>query len=159
MLVRGGVGAEVFVGAAVAVVVGAAVVGAAVVGAGVDGLGAAVVGAAVRIWIVALGDGDEEGLGDGDADVPARRDNPPPKSTPMSRSVRRPPATAARMRSIQRGPRRGGGMIFVVSDIGRSNRRLRAEQTYATDAADRWPACTPHASAFQRVRGARRLVG
>ena len=133
MLVRGGVGAEVFVGAAVAVVVGAAVVGAAVVGAGVDGLGAAVVGAAVRIWIVALGDGDEEGLGDGDgdADVPARRDNPPPSSTPMRRSVTRPPATAARIRSIQRGPRRGGGMIFVVSDIGRSNRRLRAEQTYA----------------------------
>lgn len=130
MLVRGGVGAAVFVGAGVAVVVGAAVVGAAVVGAAVDGLGAAVVGAAVRIWIVALGDGDEDALalGDGDAVVPARRENPPPSSTPMSRSVRSPPATAARMRSTQRGPRRGGGMIFVVSDIGRSNRRLRAEQ-------------------------------
>lgn len=135
MLVRGGVGAAVFVGAAVAVLVGAAVVGAAVVGAAVDGLGAAVVGAAVRIWIVALGDGDDEGLGDGDADVPARRDNPPPNSTPTSRSVRSPPATAAKMRSTQRGPRRGGGMIFVVSDIGGSNRRLHAEQSYATDAA------------------------
>ena len=132
MLVRGGVGAAVFVGAAVAVVVGAAVVGAAVVGAAVDGLGAALVGAAVRIWIVALGDGDAEGLGDGDgdADVPARRARPPPSRTPINRSVSRPPATAARIRSIQRGPRRGGGIIFVVSDIGRSNRRLRAEQTY-----------------------------
>ena len=96
-------------------------------------LGASVVGAAVRIWTVGLGDADADGLtlGDGELDVPAKRDRPPPRSTPMSRSVTRPPATAARIRSIQRGPRRGGGMIFVVSDIGRSNRRLRAEQTYA----------------------------
>lgn len=35
----------------------------------------------------------------------------------MRRSVRSIPATAARIRSIQRGPRRGGGMILVVSDI------------------------------------------
>jgi hypothetical protein len=124
----GGVGAAV-VGAAVGADVVAAAVG---VRLGV-GLGACVVGAAVRIWIVGLGDGDADRLtlGDGELDVPAKRDRPPPRSTPMRRSVTRPPATAARIRSIQRGPRRGGGMIFVVSDIGRSNRRLRAEQTYA----------------------------
>lgn len=111
-----GVGAVV-VGAVVGVEVDVGV-GAAVVGAAVDGLGAAVVGAAVR-WIVGLGEDDAEALGEGDGDavVPARRDSPPPKSTPMRRSVRRPPATAARIRSIQRGPRRGGGMILVVSDM------------------------------------------
>ena len=128
VFVLGGVGAAV-VGAAV----GAAVVAAAVgVGVGV-GLGACVVGAAVRIWIVGLGDADadELALGDGELVAPAKRDRPPPSSTPMSRSVMSPPATAARIRSIQRGPRRGGGMIFVVSDMGRSNRRLRAEQSYA----------------------------
>jgi len=130
VFVRGGVGAGV-VGAAV----GAAVVLAALgVGLGVGlgvALGVCVVGAAVRIWAVALGDGDADGLGDGELDAPAKRDRPPPSITPMSRSVTRPPATAARIRSIQRGPRRGGGMIFVVSDMGRSNRRLRAGQTYA----------------------------
>ena len=133
MFVRGGVGAAVFVGAAVAVavgaVVGAAVVGAAVVGAAVDGLGAAVDGAAVRIWIVELGDAETDALalGDGDAVVPARRVSPPPRSTPISRSVSRPPATAARMRSIQRGPRRGGGVtIRVVSDMPTNSRTQRA---------------------------------
>ena len=82
-------------------------------------VGAAVVGAAVRIWTVALGDGEAlgEGEGDGDADVPASRERPPPRRTPIRRSVRRPPATAARIRSIHRGPRRGGGMILVVSDM------------------------------------------
>jgi hypothetical protein len=84
-------------------------------------VGAAVVGAAVRIWTVGLSDGDGEALGlgegDGDADAPARRDSPPPKITPTRRSVRSMPATAARIRSIQRGPRRGGGMILVVSDM------------------------------------------
>jgi hypothetical protein len=101
-----------------------------------DGLGACVVGAAVRIWTVGLGDRDADGLtlGDGELNVPAKRDRPPPSITPMSRSVTRPPATAARIRSIQRGPRLGGGMIFVVSDMGRSNRRLRAEQIYAQTA-------------------------
>ena len=115
------VGACVDVGAAV---VGAAV-GAAVVGATVevavavgDGLGDGVVGTAVRIWIVGLGDADALGLGEGDADVPANLERPPPTMTPIRRSVRRLPATAARIRSIQRGPRRGGGaMIFVVSDM------------------------------------------
>ena len=92
-----------FVGACVDV--GAAVVGAAV--------GAAVVGATVEV-AVAVGDG----LGEGDADVPANLERPPPTMTPIRRSVKRLPATAARIRSIQRGPRRGGGaMIFVVSDM------------------------------------------
>jgi hypothetical protein len=121
--VRVGVGAAV-VGAAVGVTVGAAVVGAALgVGLGV-GLGVSVAGTAVRIWIVGLGeaDADELALGEGDADVPPKRERPPPRITPISRSVSRPPATAARIRSIQRGPRRGGGMIFVVSDIERSLR-------------------------------------
>ena len=108
-----------------AAVVGAAV-GAAVVGATVgvavavgDGLGVGVVGTAVRIWIVGLGDADALALGegDGDAEVPASRERPPPTMTPIRRSVSRPPATAARIRSIQRGPRRGGGMILVVSDM------------------------------------------
>ena len=119
------VGACVDVGAAV---VGAAD-GAAVVGATVgvavavgDALGVGVVGIAVRIWIVGLGDADALGLGegDGDADVPANRERPPPRMTPIRRSVSRPPATAARIKSIQRDPRRGGGgMIFVVSDMTR----------------------------------------
>ena len=94
---------------------------AAAVGVGLGvGLGACVVGAAVRIWTVGLGDADADGLalGDGELDVPAKRDRPPPSITPIRRSTTRPPATAARIKSIQRGPRRGGGMIFVVSDIG-----------------------------------------
>jgi hypothetical protein len=103
--------------------VGAAVVGATVgvaVGAGVGvglgaALGASVVGAAVRAWIVIVGDGDAEALGE--ADAPANRERPPVNMTPISSSVTRPPATAARIRSIQRGPCRGGGMIFVVSDM------------------------------------------
>ena len=82
----------------------------------------------MRIWVVALGEGDVEGLGDGDgdADVPARRESPPPKITPMRRSVRRPPATAARIKSIQRGPRRCGGMTLVVSDMPSNCRTPRA---------------------------------
>ena len=132
-----GVGAGVFVLGSVGAAVGAAVVAAALgVGLGVGlgvALGVCVVGAAVRIWTVALGDGDADGLalGDGELVVPANRDRPPPSTTAIRRSVMRPPATAARIRSIQRGPRRGGGMILVVSDMGRSNRRLHAEQTYA----------------------------
>lgn len=116
-MVRGG-GAAVFVGAGVGVAVGATV-GAAVVGAAVDGLGAAVVGAAVRIWLVGLGDGDADALGEtvGDEVAPASRAKPPPSTTPINKSVRRPPATAARMRSTQRAPRRGGGTILVVSDM------------------------------------------
>jgi len=76
--------------------VGAAVVGAtvgvAVVGAGVGvglgaALGASVVGAAVRIWIVIVGDGDTEALGE--ADAPAKRERPPVSRTPISSSVPR----------------------------------------------------------------------
>ena len=134
MFVLGGVGAAV-VGAAVGAAVVAAALGVELaVGLGVA-VGACVVGAELRIWTVGLGDADADAdglaLGDGELVVPAKRDRPPPRITPMSRSVMRPPATAARIRSIQRGPRRGGGMIFVVSDICRSNRRLRAGQTYA----------------------------
>ena len=123
VFVLSGVGAALVGAAVVGAAVGAAVVAAAVgVGLGVGlgvALGACVVGAAVRIWTVGLGDADGDGLAlsDGELDVPAKRDSPPPNSTPMSRIVTRPPATAARMRSIQRGPRRGGGMIFVVSDM------------------------------------------
>lgn len=112
---------------------GAAVVDTAVgVGLGAAVVGAAVVGATVRIW-VALGEGDAEGLalGEGEAEAPEKRERPPPRMSAINTSVRRPPATAARIRSIHRGPRRGGGMIFVVSDMGYSNRRLRAEQAYA----------------------------
>ena len=134
-----GVGAGVFVlggvgGAVVAAAVGAAVVGAALgVGLGVGlgvALGVCAVGAAVRIWTVALGDGDADGLalGDGELDVPAKRDRPPPSTSAISKSVTRPPATAARIRSIQRGPRRDGGMIFVVSDIGFLVRTRRARR-------------------------------
>jgi hypothetical protein len=127
----GGVGAAV-VGAALGVRLGVGLGLGLGLGLGVA-LGASVVGVAVRIWTVRLGEAEADGLGDGagEDDAPAKRDRPPPSSTPMRRSVRRPPATAAKIRSIQRGPRRGGGTIFVVSDMGRSNRRLRAEQTYA----------------------------
>ena len=125
-MVRGGVGAAVVVGATVGATVGADVVGAAL---GVT-LGASVVGGAVRIWTVGLGDADADALalaeGDGELDDPAKRDSPPPRIRPMSRSVSRPPATAARMRSIQRGPRRGGGMILVVSDMDAVFRTRRA---------------------------------
>jgi hypothetical protein len=115
VLVRGGVGAVVGWG------VDCVAVGATVPGVEVVCVGAAVVGAAVRIWSVGLAeaDGEAEGLGDGDGDAvaPARRESPPPRSTPSRRSVRSMPATAARIRSTQRGPRRGGGMTLVVSDI------------------------------------------
>lgn len=122
-MVRDGVGAAV-VGATVGVTVGAAVVGATLG----DGLGASVAGAAVRIWTVGLAEADADALalGDGEADAPAKRDRPPPRMTPIRRSVSRLPASAARIRSIQRGPRRGGGMIFVVSDMNVVFRTRRA---------------------------------
>jgi hypothetical protein len=110
------VGAAV-VGAAVGATVGAAVVGAAVG----EGLGVAVVGAAVLGWTVGLGDGEADALalgdGDGDGELPPKRARPPFTIRAMRRSVSRPPATAARIRSTQRGPRRCGGMILVVSDM------------------------------------------
>lgn len=141
------------VGAAVGgAVVGRAVVGAAVCVAVGDGLGAAVVGGAVRVTVL-LGDGDAEGLGDGDAVAPAKRDSPPPRITAISRSMSRPPATAARIKSIQRGPRRGGGaMICVVSDIGRANRRLYAGWPYAPVPCAAAPRTRPRPNACEALR-------
>jgi hypothetical protein len=120
--------------------VGRGVVGAGVVrvgpGLAVDGAavrvgdGASVVGATVRIWSVRLGVAEADGLDD--AEPPAKRERPPLIRTPISSSVSRPPATAARTRSIQRGPRRGGGMIFVVSDMRISTRRLCAQRAYGS---------------------------
>jgi hypothetical protein len=116
VVAAGAVGAAV-VGATVGVAVGTAVVGG-VLGVG---LGAAVVGATVRTWVVTEGEGDTDGValgeGDGEAEAPARRERPPPSISAITTSMSRPPATAARIRSIHRGPRRGGGMIFVVSDM------------------------------------------
>lgn len=93
--------------------VGAAVVGAAVVGT-------AVTGATVALRIEILGDAESDArLADGEDDAafagatPAR----PKKTIPSASTVSRLPATAARPRSTQRGPRRGGGMSFVVSDM------------------------------------------
>jgi len=118
--------------AVVGATVGVAVVGAGVgVGLGVV-LGASVVGAAVRIWTVMVGDAETEALGDGEAVAPAKRERPPPNMTPISSRVTRPPATAARIRSIQRGPCRGGGMILVVSDTPVLRRTPRAAHA-------RWP--------------------
>lgn len=91
--------------------VGAAVVGAAVVGA-------AVTGATVALLIETLGEAESDArLAEGDDDaafagaMPAR----PKKTIPIASTVSRLPARAARPRSIQRGPRRGGGMSLVVS--------------------------------------------
>ena len=105
--------------------VGTAVVGAAV-GAGVgDGgavvaTGAVVTGAAVLVLIDTVEVGDADGSAESDTlgldeiagDTDAGRAK---KMTAMTRSVRRLPTTAARPRSIQRGPRRGGRTILVVS--------------------------------------------
>ena len=125
MFVLGGVGAAVD-GAAFGVAVVAAGVG---LGVALGlALGACVVGAAVRTRAVAVevGGADGLGLGDGDDEAPAKRDRPPPTSTPITSSVTRLPATAARTRSIQRGPPRGGRMIFVVSDMSSIVRSQRA---------------------------------
>jgi hypothetical protein len=109
----------VFVGRGVGgAVVGAGVgVGGAVVGGGVA-LGASVVGAAVRITIEIEGDGDVVALAltVGEGVAPARRVGKL-VSTPRTTSTSSPPATAASAKSIHRGPRRGGGMSFVVSDM------------------------------------------
>lgn len=108
---------------------GGGVVGAATVGATV--VGAEVAGATVLVVTLMLGSADGDARladdeGDGDpamaGAIPAR----PRKITATSSSVRRLPATAARPRSIHRGPRRGvGGMSFVVSpDMGRDTARV-----------------------------------
>ena len=113
-VVGAGVGALVVAGG---VAVGGAVVAGAVVGAVVS-VGGALVGAVVARTVGGADEGDADALalGDDDALAGSRRAPPPRKSTPMTRTVRRLPATAASARSIQRGPaRRGGGMILVVS--------------------------------------------
>jgi len=59
----------------------------------------------------------------------------------MTRTVARLPATAARSRSMYRGPRRGGGMIFVVSPDGvccvTRHQAARAMPPHARQALDR----------------------
>ena len=113
---RGVVGAAV--GGGVVAAGGAVVAGGALVGASV-GAGVAVVGR-----IVMLGSADIDAgalaLGDADPDVTGAMPLRPRKSTPITSTVSSAPATAARARSIQRGPRRGGGRILVVSFEGRS---------------------------------------
>lgn len=95
--------------------------GAVVAGAAVEG-GVVVVGAGVgvleRMLIVALALEDAEPLAEVLAEAVALGEIAacrPKKTTPISSSVSRLPATAASARSIHRGPRRRGGMIFVVS--------------------------------------------
>jgi len=71
--------------------------------------------------IVALGDGDADGDAEGDGDPlvapPIRGDTP--ISALTITIVARLPAIAASTRSTYLGPRRGGGMTRVVSDISR----------------------------------------
>lgn len=81
-------------------------------------VGAAVTGATVALLIGTLGDAEGDAtLAEGEDDaalagaMPAR----PKKMIASASTVSRPPATAARPRSIQRGPRRCGGMSLVVS--------------------------------------------
>lgn len=94
--------------------------GADVAGAGVAD-GALVLGATVVVVLLMLGSGDRDA--DADADGDAEPDdagaNDPrvEKSRKMTTSVARTPATPASATSIQRGPRRGGGMSLVVSDM------------------------------------------
>ena len=99
--------------------VGAAV-GAAVVAAGVS-VGGAVVGTEMRIVDVGEAEADAVALGDGPEDVGSTCARLPRNRTTIARTVTRLPATAASNRSIPRGPRRGGGMIFVVSPDGASS--------------------------------------
>jgi len=96
--------------------VGAAV-GAAVVAAGVS-VGGAAVGTDMRIVDVGEAEADALALGDGLEDVGSTCARLPRNSTAIRRTVTRLPATAASSRSMPRGPRRGGGMIFVVSPEG-----------------------------------------
>ena len=94
---------------------GGVVAGAVVSGKGVTVAGAFVRGASVLEMLgSALNDADADG--DGDAEPVAAPTLPRAKNTrKITTTVARLPATAARPRSTQRGPRRGGGMTFVVS--------------------------------------------
>ncbi len=99
-------------------VAGGGVVGGATVGAPVAG--ADVTGATVLVVRLMLGSAEGDARladddGDGDAAIAGAMPERPRNTMATSTSVRRLPATAARPRSIQRGPRRGGGMSFVVS--------------------------------------------
>ena len=108
-------------------------VGAGVVGAGVGGgvfttgadvcgggvvLGAALVTGALVTLLLGSGENEADADADGDAE-PALAGAMVPRaknSRKMITTVARLPATAASPRSTQRGPRRGGGMILVVSE-------------------------------------------
>ena len=111
-------------GRVVAGAVGGAV-GAAVVGGGVAlSVGGALVGATVARTVGGAEEIDgsalwlEVALGEGDEDAGRKRAPAPKNTTPMRRIVSRLPATAASSTSTHLGPRRGGGMIFVVSPAG-----------------------------------------
>lgn len=115
-------------------------------GADVCGGGVALAGALVAGAIVMLGSGEN----DADDDAEAEGDAEPElagatlprakKSRKITTTVARLPATAARPRSTQRGPRRGvgGGMILVVSvpmPDARASAMPRAERAHhAADA-------------------------
>ena len=93
-------------------------VGGGVVASGALLAGAVVRGATVLDWKDTLGSGDADIDADGDTEpdaAGATRLARPKNTTAMIRTVSRLPATAASARSIHRGPRRGGGMILVVS--------------------------------------------
>jgi hypothetical protein len=86
-------------------------------------VGASVVGAAVLVRMVMLGSAEADALvlalGDAEPDdAGASPSGRPRKTRPITRTVSSAPATAASARSIQRGPRRGGGMTLVVSFDG-----------------------------------------
>jgi len=118
-----------------------------VVASGAELAGWEVRGAAVLDWKDTLGSGDDEVEADGDADPDAAGAiaAPRPKNTTDRIStVRRLPATAASARSIQRGPRRGGGMIFVVSPD------MPCHPAHAVPLAD------PSTASLGRPSGARR---
>lgn len=110
-----GGGGDVGAGGGVGVRGGAVVAG--------DGVGAAVVGAAVTgvtvlVLIGTLGDAESDARlaeGEGDAAFAGAMLARPKKTIMIASTVSRLPATAARPRSIQRGPRRRGGISLVVS--------------------------------------------
>ena len=115
-------------------------VGGGVVASGALLAGAVVRGATVLVWMETLGSGDDDIDADGDAEpdaAGATRLARPKKTTAMMRTVSRLPATAASARSIHRGPRRGGGMILVVSPD--------------------MPGCAAHAVPLEERRSARSL--
>jgi hypothetical protein len=100
---------------------GVAVGGTVVAGGALGVVGASVAGVAVLVRIVMLGSAEADALALGDADPDDAGASPsgrPRKTRPITKTVSSPPATAASARSIQRGPRRGGGITRVVSFEG-----------------------------------------